>query len=108
MVTRVPIACTLTAEAAAAQRAEWETFLTTSVQRVETERNRATLTLFGGSDLLLTATDLAEREQACCSFFVFSIELDGTVTRLHIKVPTEAEPILTDLLARLPASLRPD
>jgi hypothetical protein len=108
MVTRVPIACTLTADAAIERLAEWETFLATGVQWVETEANSATLILIGGSDVLLAATDLAEREKTCCSFFQFSIELDGIESRLHIEVPSEAEPILSDLLTRLPPNLRLD
>jgi hypothetical protein len=107
-VTRDPIACTLTADAAIDRLAEWESFLSTGVQGVATETNGATLTLLGGSEVLLTATDLAEREKACCSFFAFSIELDGIESRLHIEVPSEAEPILSHLLTRLPANLRPD
>jgi hypothetical protein len=55
---------------------------------------------------LLTITDIAEREKACCPFFLFSIELDGAEARLHIDVPGEAEPILTELLALLPEHLR--
>ncbi len=108
MVTRVPIACTLTADAAIGRLAEWETFLSTGVKWVETETNSVTLILIGGSDVLLTATDLAEREKTCCSFFQFSIELDGIESRLHIEVPSEAKPILSDLLTRLPANRRPD
>jgi len=76
------------------------------VQSVETGTNDADLTLLGGSEPLLTATNLAEREKACCSFFLFSIGLDGTGAHLHIEDPPEAEPILTDLLSLLPAHLR--
>jgi hypothetical protein len=106
VVTKVPIACTLTADAAVDRLSEWKALLTTMVRSVETTTNHAALTLLGGSEPLLTATDLAEREKVCCSFFLFSIEMDGTETRLHIEVPPEADPILTDLLTLLPTYLR--
>ncbi len=107
-MTNVPIACTLTAEAAVDRLSEWKAFLTTAVRCVEAGTDRAVLTLARGSEPLLTATDLAEREKACCSFFVFSIELDGSETRLHIEVPPGAEPILRDLLSLLPAHIPSD
>lgn len=105
-MTNVPIACTLVADAVIDRLSEWKAFLATMVQSVETGTCDAVLTLLGGSEPLLMATDLAEREKACCSFFLFSIGLDGTGTHLHIEVPPEAEPILTDLLSLLPAHLR--
>ena len=107
-MTRVPIVCTLTADAALGRVAEWKAFLSTMVQRIEMSTNQATLTLLGGRDVLLMVTDLAEREKACCPFFQFSIELDGVEARLHIEVPNEAGPILTDLLALVPAEIRPN
>jgi hypothetical protein len=105
-VTTVPIACTLTAEAVVDRRAEWERFLSTMVQSVDHEGGHAILTLLGGSEPLLTGADLAEREKACCAFFDFSIELDGSGARLHVGVPLQAEPVLAGLLALLPDQLR--
>ena len=107
-MTRVPIACTLTADAALDRIAEWKAFLSTMVHRLEKRTNQATLTLRGGSDVLLMITDLAEREKACCPFFEFSIEWDGVESRLHVEVPNEAGPILTELLQLVPAQLQPD
>lgn len=106
-MTTVPIACTLTAEEVLDRRAEWEGFLSSMVQRVDCDESHATLTLLGGSEPLLRGADLAEREKACCAFFEFSIELDGSGTRLHVGVPSEAEPVLAGLLALLPLQLRP-
>ena len=99
----VPIACTLTPDAAADRMAEWRTFLSTMVTRVDRVTNQATLTLLRGSDPLLVATDLAEREKACCRFFRFSVEMDGLETRLLVGVPPEAEPILSGLLSLAPS-----
>ncbi len=97
-VTKIPIACSLTPDAVVDRMEEWRFLLSTMVIRVERAPNQATLTL-GDGDALLMATDLAEREKACCPFFEFSIELEGLERRLLIGVPTEAEEILTELLA---------
>ena len=105
-MTEVPIACTLTAEAIVDRRAEWEGFLSTMVHSVDYQGSHAILTLRSGSDPLLMGADLAEREKTCCTFFDFSIELDGSGARLHVGVPPEAEPILAGLLALLPVRLR--
>jgi hypothetical protein len=77
---------------------EWRAFLSTMVTQIDRATNQATLTLLGGSEALVVATDLAEREKACCPFFQFSIELEGLESRLLVGVPMEAEEILTELL----------
>jgi hypothetical protein len=102
-VTKVPIACTLTAGAAVDRLAEWRSFLSSMVQKVDHGRNSTTLTLVRGTDSLMTAVDLAEREKACCSFFEFSIELTGPDAQLHVEVPEEAAPILADLFSVTPS-----
>jgi len=94
----IQIACTLTPDSVVDRMGEWRTFLSTMVTSVERVTNQTTLTLVGGGDALLLATDLAEREKACCPFFQFSIELEGLEGRLLIGVPTEAAEILTGLL----------
>jgi hypothetical protein len=105
-VTEVPIACTLNGDEVVHRLVEWKAVLSRVVGSADYHENGATLTLLGGSEPLLTITDLAEREKACCSFFLFSIELDGVETRLHIDVLPEAEPVLTELLTLLPEHLR--
>ena len=102
----VPIACTLNADEVALRLAEWEAVLSTVVESIDYQESGATLTLLRGSEPLLTITDLAEREKACCPFFLFSIELDGVEARLQIDIPAGAEAILTGLLALLPEHLR--
>lgn len=106
-VTNVPIACTLTADAMVDRLAEWSAFLSSMVRKVSSDPDHATLTLVGGTEPLLTAADLAEREKACCPFFDFTFEWDQSETLLHVGVPREAESILAGLLALLPAHLAP-
>jgi hypothetical protein len=103
----LPIACTLTADALLDRKSEWNAFLATMVKNIDIASSHATLTLVGGADVLVGATDLAERERACCPFFRFSLELDGDGTRLHIQVPAEAHEILIGLLTIAQASLNP-
>ena len=98
-MTEVPIACTLTADAAVDRLAEWRIFFSSMVERIDHDGSTATVTLRAGSEPLMTAVGLAEREKLCCSFFEFSIELAETEARLHIEVPTEAEPVLAGLLS---------
>ena len=107
VVTNVPIACTLTAEAVVDRLAEWSAAFSTLVEKVDFDGNHATLTLHRGSEALLTIADLAQREKACCPFFQFSIELEGIDMFLHVEVPHEADQILTELLSLLPPNLRP-
>jgi hypothetical protein len=105
-VTELPIACTLKADEVVHRLAEWKTVFSRVVGSVDYRESGATLPLLGGNESLLTITDLAEREKACCRFFLFSIELDGVATRQHIDVPTEADPVLNELLTHLPEHLR--
>jgi hypothetical protein len=102
-VTMVPIACTLTADAAVGRVAEWRSFLGSKIRSVDRAGNVATLTLVGGSETLVMAADLAEREKTCCAFFAFSIEFDGSDVRLRVEVPPDAEPVLTGLLGLVPS-----
>jgi hypothetical protein len=106
-VAEVLIACTLTADAMVDRVAEWRSVLSTMVEKVDRHENEATLTLSRGRGALLTVVDLAEREKACCSFFEFSIQLEGIDARLHVEVPPEADQILTDLLSLIPEALQP-
>jgi hypothetical protein len=102
-VTKVPIACTLTAVAAVDRLAEWQTFLSSMVVHIDHHRTTATLTLRDGNEAIVTAVDLAEREKACCAFFEFSLELVGSAAHLLVDVPDDAAPVLSDLLSLVPS-----
>jgi hypothetical protein len=105
-MSSVPIACTLTPAGAARRVAEWSDFLSSAVEKVDQDRYQAVLTLKSDAEVLVAGTILAEREKACCSFFVFSVAVDRIGTRLLIEVPPEAEPVLVCLLDLLPPRLR--
>jgi MerR family copper efflux transcriptional regulator len=101
---RVPIACSLTADDAQDRIAEWRQVLAADIDRVDmgddvdSEATSVRLRLRGGDEVLLRVVDLAEREQACCPFFGFRLELAGGRRWLHVSVPADTRPILDDLL----------
>jgi hypothetical protein len=99
-VTRVPIACTLTIEDAQDRVGEWRTFFITHTDQVAVrDPTRAAVRLKPGDAALLAAADLAAREQACCSFFEFSIRINPHGRWLEVNVPEGAVLTLTDFIS---------
>jgi hypothetical protein len=100
---RVPIACTLTSESAAARLKEWRDFLAHSAGAVFTPGQLALrVQLDGSARTLEAAVDLARREKACCGFFEFAIEVEADASWLSIRVPPDAAGILEDFASLLP------
>ena len=97
-MTRIPIACTLTADAAVDRVAEWRQFFADHVETVDRPSpTAAALRLRDGEKALFAAVDLAEREKTCCSFFTFAIGLrEGRW--LDVSVPEDAADILNDFV----------
>jgi len=75
-MTRVPIACTLTAAQVDDRVGEWRELLARGTDERRLEGTVARFRLRPGDDILVTAVDLAQREKACCGFFSFSLEPD--------------------------------
>ena len=99
-MTRIPIACTLTPEAAEDRVGEWRRFLTAHTDVVDHRSpTEVAVRLRPGDDALLAAADMARREKACCSFFTFSIALAADARWLRVAVPEDAAPILSDFVA---------
>ncbi len=98
-MTRVPIACTLTAAEVDDRVGEWRELLARGVEERRLEGTVAHLRLVPGDDILVTAVDLAQREKTCCGFFSFSIEVDSSARWLRVEVPADAATILADLVA---------
>jgi hypothetical protein len=100
---RVPIACTLTSESAAARLEEWRHFLAHSTGARHKPGDVALrVQLDGSAGTLEAAVDLARREKACCSFFEFAIEVEADACWLSITVPPDAADILDDFASLLP------
>jgi len=94
---RIPIACTLTSEAATDRVNEWQRFLadsTGAVERVNEQLFR--IRLNPSAKVLVEAVDLAQREKVCCPFFEFSIEIEEESSWLTIEVPRDATKVLAD------------
>jgi hypothetical protein len=105
---RVPIACTLTAAEQPDRLAEWRTFFATHVAALESSSAREARFRLGSDDAaVLAAADLAQREQQCCAFFDFAIQLRADGRFLAVSVPEDAAPVLADFVGLLPESLRP-
>jgi len=101
---RIPIACTLTSEAAVARLEEWRSFLAHSTGAVQKSGELALrVQLDGSARATEAAVDLARREKACCGFFEFSIEVEADACWLSIKVPPDAVGALEDFASLLPA-----
>jgi hypothetical protein len=101
---RIPIACTLTPESAAARLEEWRHFLAHSTVAMDkTDDVQLRVQLDGSARTIEAAVDLARREKACCGFFEFSIEVEADACWLSIKVPPDAARTLEDFASLLPA-----
>ena len=104
---RVPIACTLTVQEQPDRIAEWREFFATHVSGIdEMAPAAARMRLADGDAAVLAAADLAQREQACCAFFDFAIQLRADGRYLSVAVPDDAAPVLHDFLGLLPEHLR--
>ena len=106
-LARIPIACTLTSTDANDRVAEWRGFLRDCVTTVTRAENELQLILKLGDATLLRAVDLAAREQACCAFFSFGIEIEADSRTLVIGVAADATEVLDDMSRLLPAELLP-
>jgi hypothetical protein len=103
---RIPIACTLTSQSAAARLEEWRSFFAQSIdvaERIDDVHLRVRLN--GSTEDLEAAVDLARREKACCAFFVFSIEVEADASWLSVTVPPDAAEILAGFVSLLPQRL---
>ena len=105
-VVKIPIACTLTTEDAAVRVEEWRAFFTTHTHEVRALSATEMAVRLGDDDAsLLAAADLARREQSCCNFFSFAIEIAPAARWLRVSVPADAAPVLEDFSALATAAL---
>jgi hypothetical protein len=104
---RIPIACTLTAEAAHDRVDEWRQFFARRVTATEsTDQQEFRFRLEASTQALCDAVDLAQREKACCTFFEFSIQVETKACWLVVRVPLEASAVLADFVGLVPGQLR--
>lgn len=98
VAVHVPIACSLTSDLVQDRLGEWRDALGDDIEQVDVDGAVARLRLRAGDEVLVRIVDLAEREQECCPFFGFSIDLLQGRRWLRISVPADAAPILGDLV----------
>ena len=96
---RIPIACSLSADAAEDRIEAWRAALRSSVTAaVRVTPARAELRLADGPDAAGRIVDLARREKACCEFFSFTIEIRSEGATLVVEVPEDAAGLLDDFV----------
>lgn len=97
-MTSVPLACSLTADGAAALVEEWGQFVKDRVVEIARTGRSARLRIADGDDDLMVAASLARREKSCCPFFEFRIVFLAETIWLEIDAPEEGAEILDGLV----------
>ena len=98
-MTRIPIACSLSARDGVARVQEWRAFAHDHIVDTERTSHAARLRLRDGTDAVLAATDLARREKACCPFFEFRLLLLTDAIWLEVDAPNDAKAVLDGLVS---------
>ena len=100
-MTKIPVACTLTATDAGDRVEEWRAFLAAHVEEARRDGDILRLRLRESDETLCAAADLSAREKQCCGFFSFAIAIEADARWLDIAVPPDASEILDDFAGLL-------
>ena len=92
----VPVVCTLAADDQPARLAEW-TGLLALVEHRELIDGGLRLRFPPDPGLAGRLADLAAREQACCSFFTFTLHPAGDSVTLDVHAPDDAAAVVVEL-----------
>lgn len=96
-MVKIPIACTLSGEAAVDRLAEWRRVLAASVVAIDRPSpGRVEMQLSRDPLQIGAVVDLACREKACCEFFEFALEIGAERATLVVSVPPGAVPVLDE------------
>lgn len=93
-----PIACTLDPSAAVDRVAEWHAILDHATARIVNDDGSRRV-VFGEAVDVGALARLVASEQDCCSFFSFSITVDGTGVTLDVRAPDAGAPLVDALFA---------
>jgi hypothetical protein len=96
-MNQIPIACTLSPGDAVVRVDEWKAFLEKNVVEIDRTTQLVRLRLRDQGDSVLSATDLAQREKACCAFLDFRIAILAEAVWLEVAIPVDAGVTLNDL-----------
>ena len=91
-MTKIPIACTLTAGDQVTRRDEWVSMLARSTGR---DGNKLRFPRSVATDL----ADLVAREVECCAFFTFRMTVAREELVLEVDAPPEADELVAALLS---------
>jgi len=95
----VPIACTLDDDDIPDRLADWQSLLRFARTRSTLPGGARRLEFGSGSGLpVVDLVRLVVAEQECCSFFSFSVTVDGRGIGLEVDAPAEARELVTQLL----------
>ena len=97
-MTKVPIACTLSADERVDRGGEWTRMLTRATARTLTDA-RAELTFPRDPALASELADLVAREVECCEFFTFTLTVSRDAIVLGVNAPDEAKDLVTAFIA---------
>ena len=96
----VPIACTLDETGLTLRMAEFDQLFRDALVGRDTTADGIRFRFAAGSGVEDRIRDLARREQSCCSFFDFTIDVHGDEVWWDATVPDpEARPILDDFFS---------
>jgi hypothetical protein len=93
----LPIACSLTSQEIGARMSEWSALMREAVTVVAIEGG-ARASFVSDPDTAARVADLAVREQQCCPFFRFTVEIASGALALDVTAPSEARPLVAQLV----------
>jgi hypothetical protein len=93
---KIPIACSLDANAMGDRLQEWQTLLARSSAREPTDSGYR-LTFARDASLASALADLATREIECCPFFVFAIRMTNDGLQFDVEAPEDARELVATL-----------
>jgi hypothetical protein len=96
-VSRVPIACTLSASDQVIRADEWRRLKLKAMTRELTDEG-ARLTFAPGTVTATEVADLVAREATCCPFFTFTLEITVQQLVLTIAAPDDAVEVVAAIV----------
>jgi len=91
-----PISCSLEASEMAGQMDDWQALLALVIDRTPVN-DGVSLSFSPEPGIAAEVARLAAAEQACCSFFDFTVRLSGGKLHLQVRGPQEAQEIISSL-----------
>jgi hypothetical protein len=94
-MAKIPIACSLAAEAMPGRLEEWQATLDQALER-RTTTTGVVMRFPRDVDTVTALASLSAREVDCCAFFTFALTIADDGAHLAIDAPAEAVPLVHD------------